>query len=164
MKKRIYMYLFFFTLLLVLFQYVNQKGIFEKQEEQIHSLREKTERLNDSIQVLRMQNADLDYFKFLGNDNAMDYFENDGWNAEEVEALVRSEIYGNNSSKGDNPLVPYAGMEGVTKINKVTFLNHKWVVADFTDGSYWGEMLLQYDLNADKTIEFQVLSSVIYPR
>jgi len=164
MKKRIYMYLFFFTLLLVIFQYVNQKGIFENQEKRITSLQTKVERLSDSITLLRMENADLGYFKFLGNDNAMEYFENDGWNAEEVEALVRTEIYSKNSSKGDNPLVPYAGMEGVTKINKVIFLNHKWVVADFTDGRYWGEMLVQYNLNTDKTIDLEVLSSVIYPR
>ena len=28
-------------------------------------------------------------------------------------------------------------------INGVKMLNHKWAIADFTDGKYWGQILLK---------------------
>ena len=41
MKSRIYMYLFFFSILLVLFMYVNQSSIFERQVAVISALEKK---------------------------------------------------------------------------------------------------------------------------
>ena len=58
--------------------------------------------------------------------------------------------------KGKNPIVPYDGIEGKMKINKVKFLNHRWIVADFTDGTYWGEMVLEYYINNDESIDLNV--------
>ena len=39
MKRTLFMYLFLFTLLFVIFQYMNEKKIFEKQENKIEKQR-----------------------------------------------------------------------------------------------------------------------------
>jgi len=163
MKSRIFMYLFLFALLLVLFQYVNQKGIYESQNKKIVSLQSKVEKLKDSVATLESLQRDFNYFKLIGNDNAMTYFENQNMDAVAVQQKVSDEIYSKNSAKEDNPLVPYAGMHGLMAVNKVYFLNHKWLIADFTDGVYWGEMLLYYDIDKDDAISFEVLGAMLYP-
>ena len=49
LKNRIFMYLFFFALLFVIFQYMNEKTIFEAQEKKITLLTEKKIKGLDSI-------------------------------------------------------------------------------------------------------------------
>lgn len=161
MKSKIFMYLFLFTLLLVLFMYMNQKKIFEDQENTISKLEQKTDTLQQEIETLRMENSDLNYFTLQGNENAMDYFEDQGYEADEIEKVVSQNIYSQNKTDADNDLIPYAGMDGVMKINKVRFLNHKWVLADFTDGTNWGELLLEYRVE-DNALSIETLGSLLY--
>lgn len=162
MRKHIFMYLFFFAVLLIIFQYMNEKQIYESQQDDITFLKnklEKTEVLNDS---LSNQIMEVNYFTLQGNDNAMTYFENMGYEAADVENSVREYIYDLNGESGKNPIVPYDGIEGRMKINKVKFLNHRWVAADFTDGTYWGEMILEYYINNDDSIDLKVIGSLLY--
>jgi len=42
-------------------------------------------------------------------------------------------------------------------------LNHKWVIADFSDGKRWGELILLYSIDKEGNITFETLQSVIYP-
>jgi len=170
MKRSLFMYLFFFALLFVIFQYMNEKKIFEKQENKIESLRGKLTTLkenlkvaNDSILMLSEKYSDLNYFTLQGNENAMSYIESLGFEANEIENYVSEYIYDQNLKKGDNPLVPYDGIKGAMKINKLKFLNHKWILADYTDGRYWGEMILEYYVTKDRKIEFHQVSSLMYP-
>ena len=78
MKNKIFMYLFFFALLFIIYQYMNAKSIFDNQEEKLNSLTEKVTIANDSIAVLQDRVEDLNYFTLQGNDNAMTYIENLG--------------------------------------------------------------------------------------
>ena len=48
-------------------------------------------------------------------------------------------------------------------INTVKLLNHKWIIADFSDGVFWGELLLTYEVHDDSTVRFQVVESFLYP-
>ena len=163
MKNKIFIYLFLFTLLFVILQYMNEKRIFESQEAEIENLKGKVRQYHDSIIALETEIRDTDYFGFLGNDAAMTYFENMGFEASQVQALVSGKIYDSNLHSGNNPLVPLEGMNGPMKINKLEFLNHKWVQADFTDGKYWGEMILEYTFNNEKELKLNVISSFLYP-
>ena len=79
MKKTIFMYLFFFALLFIIFQYMNEKKIFEMQDNKIESLTIKLEKEKDSITVLSEIVADLNYFTLQGNENAMSYLESFGF-------------------------------------------------------------------------------------
>jgi len=157
------MYLFLFALLLIFYQYMNEKKIYEAQETRIEKLEANIETGNKSLDSLQNQVRDLNYFTLLGNDNAMTYLENLGYEAADVEAMVTDQIYDFNLQKGNNPLVPFEGMEGDMKINKLKFLNHKWIQADFTDGKYWGEMILEYYFNDKKELELTPIASILYP-
>ena len=163
MKSKIFMYLFFFALLFILFQYMNEKSIFESQENKIVSLSEKMEISKDSIAMLNDRVAELNYFTLLGNDNAMTYLENLGLDAAEVEKVVTETIYERNLEKGGNTLIPVEGMYGEMRVNKVKFLNHRWILADFSDGKYWGEMIIEYFYNDKMELELTPISSVLYP-
>ncbi len=163
MKSKIFMYLFFFAILLVLFQYMNEKSIFESQEKKINLLSAKMTKANDSIAVLSDKVSELNYFTLQGNENAMTYLENLGMDPSRVEQLVADAIYERNFDQGGNSLVPMEGMYGKWMVNKVKFLNHRWVLADFSDGKYWGEMVLEYFFDEQNQLDLKVLSSVLYP-
>lgn len=143
--------------------YMSQKKIFERQLRDNQDLSTKIDQLKEEIEFLKIENADLNYFTLLGNDNAMTYFENFGYEAKSIENVVSQQIYGQNTVQGDNPLVPFVGMEGIMRVNKTRFLNHKWVLADFTDGRYWGEMIIQYDLDENENLTLNTIASFLYP-
>lgn len=163
MKNKIFLYLFVFALLFIVFLYMNEKKIFESQEIQIESLEAKSQKMTDSLNVLQDKIMNLNYFTLQGNENAMTYLEKMGFEAAEVEAMVSDEIYDYNLTKGNNLLVPFEGMNGEMKINKLKFLNHKWILADFTDGKYWGEMILEYSFNENRELGLKTISSFLYP-
>lgn len=149
---------------------MNEKKIFEKQENKIASqrkkitaLKENTKLLNDSIALLNDNILDINYFTLQGNENAMTYIEHLGYEAKDVENLVSEFLIQKNLVKGNNPFVPFEGMQGDMKINKIKFLNHKWILVDFTDGRYWGEMILDYFVTKDQKIEINTISSLLYP-
>jgi hypothetical protein len=164
MKSKIFMYLFFFAILLVVFQYMNQKSIFESQEKTINAITDSLKQRNDSIDSLYEEVGDLRYFTLQDNDNAMTYLENLGLDAAEVENSVAEVIYEKNLIKGGNPLIPLAGMDGEMRVNKLRFLNHRWIQAEITDGSYWGEMIIEYYYNDQMELELTAISSVLYPK
>lgn len=142
--------------------YFNQQRIYDDQQEKLERYEQQLLAANDTISSLEEQNLYLNYFTLLGNDNAMTYFERQGFEAADIEQYVRESIYAYNEQEGNNPMVPYEGMTGDMKINKLKFLNHRWLVADFTDGQYWGEMVLEYFLEDDKKISFNTLGSLLY--
>tara|TARA_B100000795_G_scaffold244211_1_gene208610 strand:- start:233 stop:688 length:456 start_codon:yes stop_codon:yes gene_type:complete len=149
---------------------MNEKKIFEKQENKIESQRYKIKTLKntikvitDSLETLSNKISDVNYFTLQGNENAVSYIENLGFEAKEIQGFVSNYIYDQNLKKGNNQLVPYEGINGDMKINKLKFLNHKWILADYTDGRYWGEMVLEYYVTKDRKIEFHQISSLMYP-
>ena len=170
MKRTLFMYLFLFTLLFVIFQYMNEKKIFEKQENKIEkqrntisNLKNELLTLKDSLEILSNENLSCNYFTLQGNENAMSYVEKLGFESLEIESQVSEYMYDQNLVKEKNYLIPYEGMNGKMKINKIKFLNHKWIIADYTDGRYWGEMILEYYVTKKNKIELNQISSLLYP-
>ncbi len=163
MKNKIFMYLFFFALLIVIFQYMNEKSIFEAQDNKILSLTKRVAE-NDSInEQLNIRVAELNYFTLLGNENAMTYFENFGLDATVVRNMVSEEIYEKNLNSGGNPLVTFESQDGRMSINKVKFLNHRWILADFTDGIIWGEVMIEYFFDENNALLLTPIGTVLYP-
>lgn len=164
MKSKIYLYLFVFTLLLVIFQYVNSKSILEKYEEDITTAKERIEVYKDSLQTLQDNNYNLMYFNLEHNEDALSYFEKEGLDVSTLIPFLKDELYKLNEAKGEHPLVPYAAMtDGKMMINNIKFLNHKWIIADFSDGKYWGELFLTYEINKDKEFTYQLVEHFLYP-
>lgn len=164
MKQRIFMYLFVFAMLLVLFQFVNSKRVFEDMNKNIGDYKEQLQQYKDSLVGMQHEIADLSHFNLNRNEDAISYFENQGYNVNELIPVIKDELYKLNEEKGQHPMVPYAASEGKRMmINTIKLLNHKWIIADFTDGKYWGEMFLTYYINEDQQIEFNVVESFLYP-
>ncbi|UOB17365.1 hydrolase [Abyssalbus ytuae] len=169
MKSRIFMYLFIFALLFILFQYVNSKKYFEAETLKINnisaerdSLKNYVDNLEDSTQQLIFKNLDLQYFSLENNDDALAYYEH--LKVDDLPRYIADKLLETNEKKGDNPLVPYAGMNGSMKINKIKILNHKWLLADFSDGRYWGELFIKYELKDDLGIDFTRIDHLLYTR
>jgi hypothetical protein len=163
MKSRIYMYLFFFSILLVLFMYVNQSAIFERQTAVINSLEQKQSVLKDSVTTLKQEISELLYFDLLTNDSARTYFEQIGLEPEDAANQVKELIYEYNLQKGGNPIVPFANANGQWRINRIKFLNHRWIIADCSDGRAWGELWIEYFFDQEGQLDLTVESSVLYP-
>jgi len=107
----------------------------------------------------------LSHFNLERNEDAISYFENQGYNVAELIPLIKDELYKLNEEKGEHPIIPYAAEEGKRMmINTVKLLNHKWIVADFSDGHYWGELFLTYEITEDKQLKFNLVESFLYPK
>ncbi len=158
------MYLFVFTVLLVLFQYVNSKNVLDKYETDIRAYKESNAILKDSIALLEDKILDLSYFNLDRNEDALTYFENDGYDVSKLIPFIKDELYTLNEIKGEHPLIPYGSSEGrKMSINNIKLLNHKWIIADFSDGEFWGELFLTYEINEAKELKFKLAESFLYP-
>jgi hypothetical protein len=163
MGNKILMYLFIFSLLFTIFIYVNDKRILDSKQERIESLENKLLSAEEEFSGNLNQTEENDYFSLENNEDALSYFENKNIDAEELLIKIEDAIISKNIAGEDNPLVPHAGMEGNMRINKIKVLNHKWIIADFTDGTYWGEVFLSYEVTKDGELNFYPEKSFLYP-
>lgn len=164
MKQRIFMYLFIFSVLLVLFQYVSAKRIFEDLNGKVEKKNQQIEAYKDSLTVMGNTVLDASHFNLERNEDALSYFENDGHEVEKLIPIIKDKLYETNEIKGAHPLVPYSSSEGrKMMINTVKLLNHKWIIADFSDGEYWGEVFLTYNITKDQQVKFNLVESFLYP-
>ncbi|MDX1768689.1 hydrolase [Arenibacter troitsensis] len=162
MKHKIYLYLFIFVALIALYQFVSTNNMVTAKNTKIESQEEKLSQLEDSIQKLHLKVLDNQYFSLENNDDALAYY--DHLNLKDPSRYISDKLLETNESKGDNPLVPYEGMENDFKINKIKILNHKWILADFSDGKYWGEVLIKYELKDDLGVDFSLMDHLLYTR
>ena len=164
MKRSFLLYAFILLVLLNVFTYsfLNNEVKFEK------GRYEKTsKRLKDSLNSLTLKLNDEDYFSLGKNENAQNYFDSASKPIayEKLIPIVTEKLLDLNSNPKGNP---YVGQDrlGTNKfvINKVKVLNHRWVIADFSDGNMWGEVLLKYFVNEDESISFEVIQSLLYAK
>lgn len=159
------MYLFIFSLLLVVFQYVNSKKIIESYDVKYELSQEKYLKYQDTISNLRDQVLSLSEFKLDETESAITYFEDRGLNVAELIPFIKDELYELNVMKGEeHPLIPYASMSGGKMlINSIRLLNHKWIIANFSDGKYWGELFITYEITENEELKFNLIKSFLYP-
>ena len=162
MRKSFLLYLLAFAIIVIVIQYANSNKILQAQNDDIARLMIKVEQTELQLDSLRGTGNNDDSFSLLGNEEAMSYFESRGFEAAEVAQKVEEEIISRNTADSDNPLVPYEGMEGKMRINKIKILNHKWIIADFTDGRYWGEVFLLYDVDDKGNLELTTEKGLLY--
>ena len=86
-----------------------------------------------------------------------------GYKIDELIPFIKDELYKLNIVKGEHPIIPYASSEGRKMlINTVKMLNHKWIIADFSDGEFWGEVFLTYEVTEDKQLKFKLVEHFLY--
>ena len=146
MKRSFLLYAFILLVLVNVFTYsfLSNEVKFEQERYQ-----RTTKRLKDSLNSLTNKLNDANYFSLEKNENAQNYFDTAVANKtiayEKLIPVVTEKLMDYNANPKGNP---YAGQDqiGVNKfvINKVKVLNHRWIIADFSDGNMWGEVLLKY--------------------
>ena len=165
MKSRIFMYLFIFALLLIIFQFVNSKKILEGYEQKITKLEQKEDVYKDSIANLKEVAFEMSMFSIDGNEDALSYFESLGYKTDQLIPVIEDQLMELNNYEGDDhPIVPYVSMtENKMVINQIRLLNHKWIVANFTDGKHWGEIFLTYEINEANDLKYKLVEYFMYP-
>lgn len=162
MRKNIFLYLFVFAALIALFLLMKGNKTAKTSTEKIEALENEIATLKDSTEKLQFRLMDMQYFSLENNDDALAYY--DHLNLENPTRYIEDKLLETNEEKGDNPLVPYAGMEGDFKINKIKVLNHKWLLADFSDGKYWGDLVIKYELKDNLSVDFTLMDHLLYAR
>lgn len=166
MKKSFLLYLTILAVLSTIFTYM----FLSKQVAFEQSRYEKTtKKLRDSLSLVSNQLADGNYFSLEKNENAQNYFDTASSKKtvqyEKLIPYVTEKLLDLNANPKGNP---YTGQDqiGANKfiINKVRILNHRWIIADYSDGEIWGEVLLKYFVNEDESISFEVNQSLLYQK
>jgi hypothetical protein len=160
MKKNIFIYLFSFTALILVFQIVNSNKIMMDQQRRLEKKQSQLKALKDSLKVEKRRFFENVYFSLDTNEEALVYF--DALDFPVTSARIKDALYDTNLLGEEESLVPYAQMDGKFLINKIKVLNHKWVIADFSDGTFWGELLIKYQVAADGTLTFTVVEHFLY--
>jgi len=126
-------------------------------------------KLKKDVDIANAKLVDANYFSLEKNENAQNYFNPDNATktiqVEKLIPVVTEKLMDFNSNPKGNP---YIGQDqiGANKfiINKVKILNHRWIIADFSDGEYWGEVLIKYFVNDDETVSFETFQSLLYQK
>ena len=160
MQKRIFLYLFVFAALTAVYLGVSGSNRIESLEKKLSDMEQREESYKDSLEQSLLDILDMQYFSLANNDEALSQY--DHLNLEDPASYISDRLLETNERAGNNPLVPYEGMNGDFKINKIKILNHKWLICDFSDGKYWGELLIQYNLKDNRDVDFTVAQHLLY--
>lgn len=166
MKKSLFLYLFIIAILMNVFTYMFFSKETKFEQERYKKL---DKHLTDSLTSVTTKLSEANYFALENNDNAKNYFENGSSGKfisyEKLIPHVTEKLMDLNADPKGNP---YTGQEqiGAQKfiINKAKILNHRWIIADYSDGEYWGEVLLKYFINEDESVSFEIIQSIIYQK
>lgn len=144
------------------YQFANANKIFEGKQQEFEIATNRIAIVRDSVQLLKNDLLDADYFSLEQNEAAQDNFPTT--NYEESVLKVKTELMALNHLEAGNPLVPYGPVNGDKfVINKIKILNHRWIIADFYAGNVKGELLIQYFLSEEEPTEFKTIETVLYP-
>lgn len=166
MKKSLFLYALILAILMNIYTYMflSKEVAFEQDR-----YKKVTTKLKDSLNSVKNKLADANYFSLANNENAQNYFESSNSGKiiqyEKLIPVLTEKLLDYNANPKGNP---YVGQDqiGTNKfiINKVRILNHRWIMADFSDGEIWGEVLLKYFVNDDDSITFEVNQSLLYQK
>jgi hypothetical protein len=166
MKKSLFLYLFIIAILMNIFTYAyfTKQSAFEKTQ-----LEKSGAKYKDSLVKVTTKLSDADYFSLENNQNAQNYFDTADIRSfasyGELSQFVKDKLIGFNDNPKGNPFTGQEQMGGQKFIiNKVKVLNHRWIIADYSDGNYWGEVLLKYFINPDETVSFEVIQSILHQK
>ncbi len=160
MRKSLFLYLFIIAVLMNVFTY---KYFSSKDGSELQTLTEANKRMKDSLSVMTNKLYDADAFSLENNDRAQNYLSQNDIKA--FEEKVKQALLAYNDDKEGNKYTDQTKMgEQKFIINKIKILNHRWIIANYSNGELWGEVMLKYFVNEDQTISFEVMSSYLYPK
>ena len=160
MKKQLYLYLFILASLICAFTYMyfTKQIAFERtnNKAEIKSVR-------DSLIMISNQLEEADYFSLEHNQRSQEYFVNQS--PQKLLPIIRESLLAYNDDPKGNI---YTGQEKMGEqkfiISKIKILNHRWIMADYSNGELWGDVLIKYFVEDDGKITFQVMDSFLFPK
>ena len=159
--KNVILYALIFSLLFNIFQYVNSTKILEAKEQDVSKTKERLKIARDSVANLTMAN----YFALESDEDAQEYFYKNELDYQKVSLKVKEDLLVLNENKNGNKLVPYEPIDGKPfLVNTSKILNHRWVVAEFSNGDLWGQILIKYFVAEGKPTDFETIETVLYER
>ena len=153
--KKLVLYGLIFSVLMNIFQYMYSTKKFNFDEERNATFRTK---MNDSISKIIAEKEEGDYFSLAYDEKAQDYLET--YDVQKLMPEIKEKLMDLNNNPKGNKLIPYDNMV----INKVRFLNHRWIIADFTGPSGWGEIIIKYFIEKDDSVTFETAETLLYPQ
>lgn len=169
MKKSLYLYLFLFASLIALILYINGRNMQQALVDQVEELQKERKELqkerkelNKRLATAQLNTAQADLFTLKGNQEALNHFEGTSVDIANLEATLFDALLELNATKEGNKLVPYLSDANGYRVNDIKVINHKWVLANFSDTRKWGEMLLEYSVDEQNKITFEVVNSILY--
>ena len=169
MKKSLFLYLFIIAVLMNIFTY---KYFTSKENSEQKSATESNDNpsttsktISDSIISLSDKLYDANYFSLENNDRAQNYLVQN--NVKDINAFaekVKQALLTYNDDAAGNKYTDQVKMgEQKFIINKVKLLNHRWIIANYSNGALWGEVILKYFVEENGTISFEIMNSYLYP-
>jgi hypothetical protein len=157
MKRNLLLYGLVFSVLINIFQMVNSSNILKRSEKVSTISKKELKKAKDSIVKL----LDNDKFSLDNNEFAQEYyFEH---NLKGLKTKVKEDLTAFNADKRGNKYVSYDQIgDNPFLINSIKILNHRWIIANFSDGKVWGEVLIKYFHNTNKPTDFETVETLIY--
>lgn len=159
MQNKILIYVLTFMSLTLIFLSINYTKISNLNESNSRILKKKIDTLEKRYIELDKKYRDEIYFTLSDNQEALSYFKD--IDVDSLVSYIRDELYEKNFNKDSDTFIPISNTKNKYLINKVKILNHKWIIADFSNGSRWGEMWIEYYFNENK-VEFHVKDILLY--
>lgn len=160
MKRQLYLYLFILSTLICAFTYMyfSKQIVFER-----NNNKAELKSIRDSLLMISNQLSDADYFSLEHNQRAQEYFVDKS--PQKLLPIIRESLLAYNDDPNGNK---YTGQEKMGEqkfiINKIKILNHRWIMADYSNGELWGDVLIKYFVEEDGKITFQVMDSFLFPK
>jgi hypothetical protein len=159
--KNVVLYALVFSLLFNVFQFVNSTKILESKDQEVVKMKNHLKTARDSVSQL----ANANYFALESDEDAQEYFYKSNLDYQKVAYKVKEDLIALNQNKNGNKLVPYEPIDDKPFIvNTSKILNHRWLIAEFSNGDLWGQILVKYFVSADKPTEFETIETVLYER
>lgn len=159
--KNVILYALIFSLLFNVFQYINSTKILEAKDKEVVKVKDRLKISRDSVAILTNAN----YFALESDQDAQEYFYSNGLDYQKTAIKVKEDLITLNENKNGNKLVPYEPIDGKPfLINTSKVLNHRWIIAEFSNGDFWGQILVKYFVSEGKPTEFETVETVLYEK
>jgi len=159
--KNVILYALIFSLLFNVFQYINSTKILEAKDKEVVKVKERLKISRDSVAIL----VNANYFALESDQDAQEYFYSNGLDYQKTAIKVKEDLITLNENKNGNKLVPYEPIDGKPfLINTSKVLNHRWIIAEFSNGDFWGQILVKYFVSQGKPTEFETVETVLYEK
>jgi len=165
MKHSLLLYLFILSLLFTIFTYAYYSNQVQFQNTQIEKL---TKKLKKKELEFNSKLKDANYFSLENNQKAQNYFTSNPDQKNYITTLIPSlkeALLKFNENPNGNPYTSQKKL-GLNKftINKIKVINHRWIIADFSDGKNYGEVLLKYFVKENNNFTFEINQSLMFPK